>query len=114
MPQKALVILLMHTHLTPFGPVNWLSRLAVPRYYVCLRAGQAEALDKQAQALSGNHGSEAAALTVAREYVAAFKNIAQQGNTMLLPANAGDASSMIAQALAVYKNIDAAATTRLG
>lgn len=71
------------------------------------RTGQAEALQKQAHALGGNRGSEAAALTVAREYVAAFRNIAQKGNTVLLPANAGDASSMVAQALSVYKNINA-------
>ena len=67
-------------------------------------AGQAEAIDKQARALGGPLGSEAAGLTVAREYVAAFRHLAGHSNTMLLPANAGDAASMVAQAMAVYKS----------
>ncbi len=62
-------------------------------------------MEKQALALSTNRGSEAAALTVAREYVAAFRCMAQSSNTILLPANAGDASSMVATAMAVYNSI---------
>lgn len=69
------------------------------------RTGQAEALQEQARALAGDHGSEAAGLTVAREYVAAFRQIAQTGSTILLPANAGDATGMVAQAMAIYKGL---------
>ena len=68
-------------------------------------AGQAEAMEKQALALAGHKGSEAAALTVAREYVAAFKSMAQSSNTILLPANAGDAPSMVATAMAVFNSV---------
>lgn len=68
-------------------------------------AGQAEALTKQALALSESRGDEAASLTVAREYIAAFRNLAKSSNTILLPANAGDASTMVATAMAVYNNI---------
>lgn len=62
-------------------------------------------MEKQALALATHKGSEAAALTVAREYVAAFRNMAQSSNTILLPSNAGDASSMVATAMAVYKSV---------
>lgn len=65
-------------------------------------------MEKQALALATHKGSEAAALTVAREYVAAFRNMAQSSNTILLPSNAGDASSMVATAMSVYNSISRA------
>ena len=40
-------------------------------------------------------------LSVAEQYVAAFGNIAKEGNTVLLPSHAADPASMVAQALAV-------------
>jgi hypothetical protein len=35
----------------------------------------------------------------------AFRHLAKQANTLLLPANAGDPASMVAQALGVYKTV---------
>ena len=83
---------------------------AISQSVVYMLAGQAEAIDKQAKALGGPLGSEAAGLTVAREYVAAFRHLAHHSNTMLLPANAGDAASMVAQAMAVYKSFGSASS----
>jgi hypothetical protein len=37
--------------------------------------------------------------------VQAFRHLAKQANTLLLPANAGDPASMVAQALGVYKTV---------
>ena len=42
-------------------------------------------------------GDNAAALTVAEQYVQAFGNLAKTSNTVILPANTGDAASMVAQ-----------------
>lgn len=42
-------------------------------------------------------GDNAAALTVAEQYVQAFSNLAKTSNTVILPANTGDAASMVAQ-----------------
>jgi len=42
-------------------------------------------------------GKDAISLQVAQQYVEAFGNIAKEGNTLLLPANATDPASMIAQ-----------------
>eukprot|EP00475_Leptophrys_vorax_P039138 TRINITY_DN700_c0_g1_i3.p1 TRINITY_DN700_c0_g1~~TRINITY_DN700_c0_g1_i3.p1 ORF type:complete len:365 (-),score=116.17 TRINITY_DN700_c0_g1_i3:125-1219(-) len=65
----------------------------------------AEGLRFVAQAIKGDQGADAASLRVAEQYVQAFKELAQKGNTILLPANTGDASSMVAQAMAIYQNV---------
>ncbi|XP_014664108.1 PREDICTED: stomatin-like protein 2, mitochondrial [Priapulus caudatus] len=82
-----------------------------------LAAGEANAIFAKAEArarsiraianaLGEKDGSNAASLSVAEQYVNAFSNIAKQSNTILLPSNVGDASSMVAQALAIYKNLN--------
>ncbi|KAK1281553.1 hypothetical protein QJS10_CPB22g01412 [Acorus calamus] len=55
-------------------------------------------------------GAEAAALKVAEQWIHAFGNIAKEGTTMLIPSPTGDASAMIAQALAIYKKLTPAAS----
>lgn len=69
--------------------------------------GKAEAMRKQAQALQGTAGSEAAALTIARDYVNAFGNVAGTGHVLMLPGNGGpgDVTSMIANAMSIYKTV---------
>lgn len=66
---------------------------------------RAEAIDKISASLNQMSGAQAASLSVAEQYIQAFSNIAKKSNTVILPANVGDASSMIAQALAVYSSI---------
>lgn len=66
----------------------------------------AEGLKKIAEAMATQGGSEAVKLSIAEQYVTAFGNIAKKGNTILLPAQANDPASMVAQALAVFSNID--------
>lgn len=63
---------------------------------------RAEAIQKVAESLCLQSGENAAALTVAEQYVQAFGNLAKTSNTVILPANTGDAASMVAQAMAVY------------
>lgn len=36
-------------------------------------------------------------MSVAEQYVSAFSNLAKQSNTILLPANTGDVTSMVSQ-----------------
>ena len=57
------------------------------------------------KAMNRQGGDMAMNLRVAEKYVDAFGKIAQQGNTMIVPSNAGDVSGMVAQALGVYKNL---------
>lgn len=56
--------------------------------------------------LSTQEGNQAASLLLAEDYIKAFGNLAKTGNTLILPANAGDVSSLVSQALATYKTIN--------
>ncbi|XP_073813300.1 stomatin like 2 [Musca autumnalis] len=57
------------------------------------------------KALHDMNGKNAASLTLAEQYISAFKHLAKTNNTLILPANTGDISSFVAQALSVYKNV---------
>ncbi|XP_071964315.1 stomatin-like protein 2, mitochondrial [Antedon mediterranea] len=67
---------------------------------------RAEGLKVVAEAIGNEHGGNAASLNVAEQYVSAFGNLAKETNTVLLPANTGDISSMVAQGLAIYGNLN--------
>ncbi|NXX54848.1 STML2 protein, partial [Scopus umbretta] len=58
---------------------------------------KAEAIQLLAAALAQQHGSAAASLSVAEQYVSAFSKLAKDSNTLLLPANTGDVTNMVAQ-----------------
>ncbi|XP_019762475.1 stomatin-like protein 2, mitochondrial [Dendroctonus ponderosae] len=66
---------------------------------------RAKGIQVVADALLNEQGSNAAALTIAEQYVGAFENLARTNNTLILPANANDISSMVTQALTVYSTI---------
>ncbi|KAL4575701.1 hypothetical protein LXL04_011785 [Taraxacum kok-saghyz] len=57
------------------------------------------------QALKESGGVEAASLRVAEQYINAFGNVAKEGTTLLLPMNASNPASMMAQALNIYKSL---------
>ncbi|XP_024961776.1 stomatin-like protein 2, mitochondrial [Cynara cardunculus var. scolymus] len=57
------------------------------------------------QALKENGGVEAASLRIAEQYINAFGNVAKEGTTLLLPMNASNPASMMAQALNIYKSL---------
>jgi len=63
----------------------------------------AQAIAKIGHAIRSEGGVEAVNLKVAEEYVAAFGNLAKQGNTLIVPGNLGEMSSMIASALQIVK-----------
>lgn len=65
----------------------------------------AKGIEYVAEAIQKQGGSEAVSLRVAEQYVSAFSKLAKEGTTILLPANASDAGSMTAQALAVFESI---------
>ncbi|CAG9123571.1 unnamed protein product [Plutella xylostella] len=49
----------------------------------------------------------AASLTLAEQYVGAFNKLARTNNTLILPANAGDVSNLVAQAMSIYSTVSA-------
>lgn len=67
--------------------------------------GEAEAILAISKAIEAGRGMEAVSLRIAEQYIKAFGNIAKQSSTMLLPSNAADPASMIAQALGIYRSL---------
>jgi regulator of protease activity HflC (stomatin/prohibitin superfamily) len=58
-----------------------------------------------AEAVRQPGGNEAVSLKIAQQYVTAFEKLAKESNTILLPADTGNAGSMVAQALGVFQTI---------
>ena len=63
----------------------------------------AEGLKKVAEALNAEGGDKAMQLRVAEDYLERFGNLAKEGNTLIVPANLSDISSMIGAATTVFK-----------
>ncbi|WP_446831792.1 SPFH domain-containing protein [Candidatus Foliamicus sp.] len=63
----------------------------------------AEGLKKVAEALNLEGGDKAMQLRVAEDYLERFGNLAREGNTLIVPANLSDVSSMIGAATTVFK-----------
>merc|ERR1712151_80122 len=66
----------------------------------------AKAIRLLADAILSQGGQNAMRLKVAEQYVSAFSSIAKTGNTVVVPANVGDAGSMVAQAMGIFKAMD--------
>lgn len=67
----------------------------------------AKGIELVAAAIQKMGGGEAVAMKLAEQYIHAFSEIAQKSNTVLLPANTGDAGSMVAQAMAIFEQVKA-------
>ncbi|KAI9313444.1 hypothetical protein BX666DRAFT_1864341 [Dichotomocladium elegans] len=65
---------------------------------ILLRArASAKGIENVAAAIGQMHGSDAVSMAVAEKYVDAFGKMAKEGTTMIVPAAANDAASMVAQ-----------------
>lgn len=65
----------------------------------------AESIRMIAEAISKPNGEKAVAFKIAEDYVKQFGKIAQRTNTVIVPANVNDASSMIAQAMTIFESM---------
>ncbi len=72
---------------------------------------RAESIALVSESLCKKNGQNAASLAVAEKYVGAFENLARTNNTLILPANAGDVTGMVAQAMTVFKQLSVAPGT---
>lgn len=68
---------------------------------LAVASATAEGLRQVAQALSVQGGNEAMQLRVAEQYVAQFGHLAKEANTLVVPANLSEISSMLALATKV-------------
>ena len=64
----------------------------------------AEGLHQVAQSISGQGGFDAANLRIAEKYLAEFGKMASRNNTMIVPSNLADLSSVVAAATSVFKS----------
>jgi regulator of protease activity HflC (stomatin/prohibitin superfamily) len=71
---------------------------------LAIAQASAEAIRKTAAAIREPGGSDAVSLKVAEQYVSAFAHLAKTNNSIIVPANLGDMSSLIASALTVMKS----------
>jgi regulator of protease activity HflC (stomatin/prohibitin superfamily) len=70
---------------------------------VAIAEATASALRQVGSAIEQPGGEEAVNLKVAEQYVDAFRELAKTNNTLIVPANLGDMSSLIATAMQVVK-----------
>lgn len=66
---------------------------------------RAKGLQMVAKSLSVSDGKNAASFSVAEQYVSAFNKLARTNNTLILPANAGDVTGLVGQAMSIYKTL---------
>jgi len=71
----------------------------------------AEGLRKVAAALNSEGGDKAMQLRVAEDYLERFGHLAKEGNSLIVPANLSDVSSMIAAATTVFENTSGSRAT---
>ncbi|XP_055613574.1 stomatin-like protein 2, mitochondrial [Uranotaenia lowii] len=72
---------------------------------------RAQGLKVVSESLLSKHGKDAASLSIAEKYVHAFENLARKNNTLIIPSNASDVTSIVAQAMQIYKNLSAGAAS---
>ena len=67
----------------------------------------AEGIRKVAEVIKMSGGEEAMQLRLAEQYIEKFGNMAKSGNTLIVPANLADVSSMISMAMTAVKSTGA-------
>ncbi len=65
----------------------------------------AHGINRIAQVLEQSGGEKAAALQIAEKYIEAFRELAKETNTIVLPSNLQHPGSMIAEAMAIYESV---------
>jgi regulator of protease activity HflC (stomatin/prohibitin superfamily) len=71
---------------------------------LAIATATAEGLRRVADALTADGGAQAMQLRVAEDYIRQFGNLAKAANTLVVPANLSDVSSMIAMATKVFES----------
>ncbi len=69
---------------------------------VALSQATAEGIERIAEALQTTGGDRAASLQIAEKYIEAFRQLAKETNTIVLPANLQHPSSMVVEAMSLY------------
>ena len=70
---------------------------------LAIATATAEGLRRVAEAVTNEGGREAMQLRIAEDYVEKFGNLAKDANTLVVPANLADVSSMISLATSIFR-----------
>jgi len=70
---------------------------------LAIAAANSTAIRQVAEAIASPGGMNAVNLKVAEQYVAAFANLAKQGNTLIVPSNMADLASLVTSATTVLR-----------
>jgi regulator of protease activity HflC (stomatin/prohibitin superfamily) len=70
-----------------------------------LAKASARGLDQIAEALSQQGGENAAAMQIAEKYIEAFRELAKEGNSVLMSSNIQYPGTMIAEAMGIYDHV---------
>ncbi len=70
-----------------------------------LSSATAHSIDRIAAALNQTGGDRAASLQIAEKYIDAFRQLAKEGNTIVLPSNLQHPATMVAEALSIYDHV---------
>ncbi len=72
---------------------------------LALSEAAAKGIERIALALGQTGGEKAASLQVAEKYIEAFRHIAKEGNTIVLPSNMQHPGAMVAEAMTIYESL---------
>ena len=67
---------------------------------------QAQAIEIISNSIQSSNGDKAIQYQIAKDYVQEFGKLAQKNNTLILPANVGDITGMMAQAMSVFNTLN--------
>ncbi len=70
-----------------------------------LSCASAKGINLIAEALAQTGGEKAASLQIAEKYIEAFRQLAKESNTIVLPSNLQHPGSMVAEAMAIYESV---------
>ncbi len=70
-----------------------------------LAEATAHGIERIAEALSHSGGEKAASLQIAEKYMEAFRHLAKEGNTIVLPSHLHNPAAMIAEAMSIYEHV---------
>lgn len=60
---------------------------------------------KIAEAMIETGGKDAVSMKIAQQYIEAFQNIAKNSNTVIIPSEIGNISSMVTQAMTIFEHV---------
>ena len=72
---------------------------------ILIANGQARSIDLISNSLKQEQGHNSASLSVAKQYVHAFSQLAKESNTLILPVNSSDIVSVVSQAMTIFNQL---------